>query len=225
MAFNFGITTAVSSVRKQLAPWNIYDVTFKGCSIKEFDGKKDPSAHYKTLNIEYEGEDGNFTVTLFFPKDGDNDRREVDAKNGGKRELPSTFEKTMAIVAQTAEILNPEGFAKMQAASSKFKSFDDVANALISVTNKVKGTATKIKLIGKNKDGKVVADIPNICAVFDHQCKVVDNYVGNKLFFTQYEEGQREKYLNATPTNVEAKVEDPAGIDQAGNDFDLDSLL
>lgn len=39
--FNFGISkeSAVRTVRTQLKPWNIYDVTFIGCEIREFAGK------------------------------------------------------------------------------------------------------------------------------------------------------------------------------------------
>lgn len=41
MNFNFGITaeSAVKNVRRPLAPWNIYDVKFMGCEVKEFKGK------------------------------------------------------------------------------------------------------------------------------------------------------------------------------------------
>lgn len=41
MAFNFGISndSAVRNTRQQLKPWGIYDVEFKGCEIREFDGK------------------------------------------------------------------------------------------------------------------------------------------------------------------------------------------
>ena len=41
MAFNFGISadSAVRNTRRPLTPWNIHDVKFMGCEIKEFDGK------------------------------------------------------------------------------------------------------------------------------------------------------------------------------------------
>lgn len=41
MAFNFGISadSAVRNVRKTLSPWQIHDVKFTGCEIREFDGK------------------------------------------------------------------------------------------------------------------------------------------------------------------------------------------
>lgn len=231
MAFNFGISadSAVRNTRRPLIPWNIHDVKFMGCEIKEFDGKKDPTAHYKVLAINFENEEGYFSVTKFFPKAGDDERREFDSKNGGKVIMPSNFETLMAVVKQTAQVLNPAGFEKMQAASSKFKSFDDVAKALITITEKVKGTETKLKLLGRNRDGKVVADIPRIVGINKQgESFISDNYIGDKLFFSDYEEGERQKYLKAKPTEMKSEdpIADVAGVDAApGNDFDLDNLL
>lgn len=236
--FNFGISaeSAVRNTRRPLAPWNIHDVKFMGCEIKEFSGKKDPNAHYKVLNINFENEDGYFTLTKFFPKDGDDERKEFPGQNGGKVVMPSNFEVLMATVAQTAQILNPAGFEKMQTMSSKFRSFDDVANALIKVTEKAKGTEIKIKLVGRNRDGKVVADVPRIVGINkEGESFIADNYIGTKLFFSDYEETQREKYLKAKPTEMksddplspESLTEDPMGIDKANeeDEFDLNKLL
>ena len=232
--FNFGISkeSAVKTVRPQLKPWNIYDVTFVGCEVREFAGKKDPSVTYKVLDIKFENEDGYFTVTKFFPKAGDDQRKEVDSKNGGKRELASNFEELMNIVKQTAEVLTPEGFKKMSELSSKFRSFDDVAKTLVAITDKVKGCQTKIKLVGRTRDNRVVAEIPNITSVFDGTATITDNYIGNKLFFSPYEEDRRAEYLRSKPTDMKAvapakdslmePIEAPAAADE---EFDLDNLL
>ena len=208
--FNFGISkeSAVKTVRPQLKPWNIYDVKFMGCEVREFAGKKDPSVTYKVLDIKFENEEGYFTVTKFFPKAGDDVRREVDAKNGGKRELASNFEELMNIVKQTAEVLTPEGFKKMSELSPKFKSFDDVAKTLIAVTDKVKGCETKIKLVGRNRDNRIVAEIPNITSVFDGVATITDNYIGSKLFFSDYEESKRAEYLKSKPTDMKSSKSD-----------------
>ena len=231
--FNFGISkeSAVKTVRPQLKPWNIYDVTFVGCEVREFAGKKNPNETYKVLDIKFENEDGYFTVTKFFPKAGDDQRREVDTKNGGKRELASNFEELMNVVKQTAAVLTPEGFNKMSELSPKFKSFDDVAKALIAITDKVKGSQTKIKLIGRTRDNRVVAEIPTITSVFDGVATITDNYLGSKLFFSDYEEGKRAEYLKSKPTDMQAtttkadtllEVEVPA---VSNDEFDLDNLL
>jgi hypothetical protein len=229
--FDFGISkdSAVKTIRPQLKPWNIYDVKFMGCEVREFAGKKDPSVSYKVLDIKFENEEGYFTVTKFFPKQGDDVRREVDAKNGGKRELASNFEELMNIVKQTAEVLNPEGFKKMSELSSKFKSFDDVAKTLIKVTDSVKGCETKIKLVGRNRDNRVVAEIPNITGVFDGVATITDNYIGSKLFFSDYEESKRAEYLKSKPTDMKSSKTDALtevdDLPMDDSELDLDNLL
>lgn len=204
--FNFGISkeSAVRTVKPQLKPWNIYDVKFIGCEVREFAGKKDPNAVYKVLDIKFENEDGYFTVTKFFPKEGDDKRPKVKNNNGGEREMASNFEELMNVVKQTVEVLTPEGFKKMSELSPKFRSFDDVANTLIKVTDKVKGCETKIKLVGRNRDNRVEATIPNITSVFDGVATITDNYIGSKLFFSKWEEGKRDEYLNSKPTEMKA---------------------
>lgn len=233
--FNFGISkeSAVKTVRPQLKPWNIYDVKFMGCEVREFAGKKDPNVTYKVLDIKFENEDGYFTVTKFFPKPGDDQRRKVKNSNGGEREMASNFEELMNIVKQTVEVLTPEGFKTLSELSPKFKSFDDVAKVMIKVTDKVKGCETKIKLVGRNRDNRVVAEIPNITSVFDGVATITDNYIGSKLFFSNWEEGQRDAYLNSKPTEMKAtKTEKDPLMDVAepataptDEELDLDNLI
>ena len=223
--FGFGDKPVTRSTRIQLKPWNIYDVKFTGCEIREFDGKKDPSQHYKVLAINFENEDGVFSVTNFFPKEGDDVRHEVDSSKGGKVEMPSNFELLMAIVKQTAMVLNPKGYERMQKASANFKSFDDVAKALIKITDEVKGCETKLKLIGRNRDGKVVADIPRLVGINkEHESFVADNYIGSKLFFSDYEEGKRAEYLGSKPTDMAKQDELAKEQENDDTEFDLANL-
>ena len=49
-----------------------------------------------------------------------------------------TLKPLWRLLSRPAQVLNPAGFEKMQAMSSKFRSFDDVAKALIAVTEKQK---------------------------------------------------------------------------------------
>lgn len=228
--FNFGISgdSAIRNSRQQLKPWGIYPVKFMGCEIREFEGKKETNKGvvYKVLDIKFEGEDGVFTLTKFFPKDGDDVRRTTEGKSGTIT-FPSSFEVLMNTVKQTAQVLSPKGFEKMQAASSKFRSFDDVAKALIAITEPVKGKETNIKLIGYNRDNKVVADIPRIVAINKQgELFIADNYIGDKLFFTDYEETQRSKYLQATPTEMKDTEEETfvAAQEQSEDNFDIDDL-
>lgn len=132
----------------------------------------------------------------------------------------------MAIVKQTAQVINPDGFEKMQQASSKFRSFDDVAKALIQITDKFKGTETKLKLVGRNRDGKVTAEIPRILGINKQgEAFVSDNYIGSKLFFSDYEETQRANYVKATPTKMQDPIDDSTPVESVDDSFDLESLL
>ena len=109
---------------------------------------------------------------------------------------------------------------------ASFKSFDDVAKALITVTNAAKGTETKIKLVGRNRDGKVTADIPRILGINKQgEAFVADNYIGSKLFFSDYEETQRANYTKAAPTKMADPIMDDAPAAVAEDPFDLESLL
>ena len=101
-------------------------------------------------------------------------------------------------------------------------------SSLIKITDKVKGTETKLKLVGRNRDGKVVAEIPRILGINkEGEAFVADNYIGSKLFFSDYEEGKRAEYLNSKPTDMEKKDDlDNIASEQENNDdeFDLANL-
>ena len=134
----------------------------------------------------------------------------------------------MTFIAQVAEVLNPEGFKKMQAASSKFKSFDDVVTAFIKITDVVKGKATHLKLVGKTKDGNVTAALPKFVAISKNGEKFTcDNFVGDKLFFSAYEEKKKAEYQNAKPTDMSSVDSTIAeNVDgQPSEEIDFEGLL
>jgi hypothetical protein len=230
--FNFGISTesAVKTSKPQLKPYEIHDVEFIGCEIVEGVSKNDPSKEWKRMDIKFENENGYFNVPLWFPKEGDNKRPEYPAKNGGTVVYPSSFELLMATVAQTGQILNPEGFAKMQAISSKFKNFDDVAEALKKVLDKVKGTKTKLKLVAtvKQQTGEVNVHIPKILGINKQgESFISDNYIGDKLFFSKYEEDRMKDFHASKPAKVEQqKSEDLlTEVGSSEDELNLDDLL
>ena len=230
--FDFNINTpAVNNSKRRLAPWEIYDVTFEGCSVQEFKGKTDPNATYKVLRIRFENEDGYYEESIFFPQNEDSIRPKYQASDGHEYEAPSRWERTKMVIAQLAEVINPEGFKKMQEIASKFRSFDDMCAALIKITDPKKGTKTKLKLLGRvNKNGSVEAVLPRIVGINKEGVLFVsDNFIGNSLYFTPYEEGKRAQYKNAAPTAPADAVdaaqfteEQPSGID---NPDELLSLL
>ncbi len=214
--FNFGSladTQATSNVQQRLKPWDIYSVKFSGARIETIQGKKDPNATYTILKVRFDGEDGYYEESIFYPKDGDDVRPEYTSKDGHKYLGASSFDRTMTFIAQVASVLNPEGFAKMQAASSKFRTFDDVANAFIQITDKAKGKETKLKLVGRTQNGSLQAALPKFVAVNKQGERFCcDNFLGDKLFFSAYEEGKRAEYLNAKPTPM-----------PESNDLDIDT--
>lgn len=202
--FNISNTPAVSTSKKRLAPWNIYPVTFNGCEIVEFDGKKDTTQHYKTLRVSFEGENGYYTETIFFPKESDGVRQKYQNSQGHEYETPSNWERTKTFIAQLATVLNPKGFEKMQEMSSKFKGFEDMCKALIAITDPKKGTKTNLKLVGRTKqDGTVEPVLPKFVVVNkEGELFVSDNFIGENLYFTPYEEGKRAEFQNAKPTKM-----------------------
>lgn len=231
--FNFGslaTTQATSNVQQRLKPWGIYSVKFAGARKETIQGKKDPNATYEILKVRFDGEDGYYEESIFYPKDGDDQRPTYTSKDGHEYQGASSFDRTMTFIAQVAEVLNPEGFKKMQEASSKFKSFDDVVKAFITITDKVKGKETKLKLVGRTQNGNVVAALPKFVAVNKNGEKFTcDNFLGDRLFFSAYEETKKAEYLNAKPTEMSNSDSTMAtnvdGVSGGSEDIDFNLLL
>lgn len=232
--FDFGslaTTQAVSNVQKQLKPWNIYPVKFAGARKETIQGKKDPNATYEILKVRFEGEDGYYEESIFYPKAGDDKRPVYTSKDGHEYEGASSFERTMTFIAQVAEVLNPEGFKKMQAASPKFRSFDDVVTAFIKITDVVKGKETNLKLVGRTQNGNIVPGLPKFTAISKTGEKFTcDNFIGDKLFFSPYEESKKKEYESATPTSMPNSSDASTALEVDGpsagsEDIDFNALL
>lgn len=231
--FNFGslaTTQATSNVQQRLKPWGIYPVKFAGARKETIKGKKDPNAVYDILKVRFEGEDGYYEESIFYPKEGDEKRPTYKNKDGHEYQGASSFDRTMTFIAQVAEVLNPEGFKKMQDASSKFRSFDDVVKAFITITEPVKGKETNLKLVGRTQNGSVVASLPKFVAINKNGEKFTcDNFLGDKLFFSAYEETKKAEYANAKPTDMTASNSAIAanvdGISGGSEDIDFNALL
>ena len=87
MNFNFNETAGVSQSQSlpQLKGNAIYEVTFKGCEIREIKGVKHVGEIYNVLDIKYANNDGYYTDTIFEPKKGDQKRQETEI--GGKGDI------------------------------------------------------------------------------------------------------------------------------------------
>lgn len=232
--FNFGslaTTQATSNVQQRLKPWGIYPVKFSGARKETIQGKKDPNATYEILKVRFDGEDGYYEESIFYPKAGDEERPTYTSKDGHEYQGASSFDRTMTFIAQVAEVLNPEGFKKMQAASSAFRSFDDVVKAFIKITDPAKGKETNLKLVGRTQNGNVVAGLPKFVAINKSGEKFTcDNFIGDKLFFSAYEESRKAEYANAKPTNMSIEstssvAKDVDGAPAESDPLDFESLL
>lgn len=230
--FNFGTLAteqATSNSKPRLKPWGIYPVKFKGAKKETVQGKKDPTASYDILRVRFEGENGYYEESIFYLKDGDDVRPKFKSADGHEYEGASKYERTMTFIAQVASVLNPDGFKNMQALSSKFKTFDDVVNVFIKITDPVKEKETNLKLVGRNRNGIVEPALPKFVAVSKAGDKFVcDNFIGDKLFFSAYEEARKAEYLSAKPTNM-SSIETTPNIDVVSNEsdseVDFESLL
>ena len=233
---DFSINSSVSAVSnsiKQLAPFAIYDVKYEKSEIVEFDGKKDPSQHYKMLRVRFSNADGYYEETIFFPTPADGEPKEYERPDGTKQKFPSNWDRIKFFMAQVMTVLNPEGYKKFCEASSKFKDFEMMANAFIKVLEPAMGKETKLKLMGRtDESGNVHATLPKFLSYNrDGQLYISTNFIGDRVFFSTYEEGLVQKFKNAKPTAMPDLAADPLAItpkaEEAKKDdvIDLDSLL
>lgn len=247
MAFNFGSLSNVqpTSNVSYLKPYNIYsNVTIDKVEVLE--GTSASGTPWKRLEITFKCEEGLHKESIFWiNSDKDFERGAVDMPNGGKRELPSNWERTRDKMAAIGFAFAPETFAKLQAASSKAKSFDDIANAFQKMLNSAIGkNPTNMKLVGRTVNGSVYATLPNCTGIAQandekraasNNVSVGDWYTwmvspfGNNLTFTAYEQKQASEYNNAKPTQMSSKTETESVNDfdsaTGSEDIDFSSLL
>ena len=151
MNINFSINSNESSISSKrntrLKPFEIHTVTFDGAEIKS--GTSKAGNEFKLLQLTFSNKNGIAEPTIFWPDLERDGIREVrTAKDGHEYETPSRWEQTKTVISQTLETLSPEGFKKMQELSSKFKTFDDMANVFVKLVNKCIGTEVDVKFNG-----------------------------------------------------------------------------
>lgn len=241
-AFNFGSLANVKENQKNsyLKPYNIYkNVAITGLEVAE--GVSAAGKPWKCLKVTFSNDQGSHTESIFWiNSEEDFKRKSVDMPNGGKRQLPSNWESTRDKMAAIGLAFNRASFEKLQALSSKIKTFDDLMTYYkkvleTAITNK---TTTNMKLVGKKTNGTVYATLPNCTGIAQANTadKAATNGVemgewytwmvspfGNDLSFTSYEETQRNNYINAKPTEMS---NDPLSIDSnEDGPIDTDELL
>lgn len=210
MNINFSINSNESSISSKrntrLSPFEIHTVTFDGAEIKS--GTSKAGNEFKLLQLAFSNKNGIAELTIFWPDLERDGVREVrTAKDGHEYETPSRWEQTKTVISQTLETLSPEGFKKMQELSSKFKTFDDMANVFVKLVNKCIGTEVDVKFNGYvNKQGYMQLTFPNIVGINKKgELFVSDNYIGHgNLGLSEYEMRRGKDLAETKPTKMSA---------------------
>lgn len=219
MNFNFSEVTLPSNI-SYLKPYTIYDnVVIDKIEVKE--GTSSKGKAWKNMTITFKCEEGIHNESIFWITDNSDFERNTYTKSDGSTGvLPSNWETTRDTMAAIGLTFAPDVFPKLQAASTKAKSFDEIATAYIKMINSVKGkVSTSMKLVGKNSNGKVYAALPKCIGIAQatdeksaesHGVKLNEYYTwlicpfGNNLSFTNYEQQQKNKLNKAKPTSMDS---------------------
>lgn len=254
MSFNFGSFAQVKPANNTsyLKPYTINgNVTIKGTEILE--GTSANGTPWKRLEITFGNEEGIYKDSTFYLDIEDpqvNKRGSVDMPNGGKRELPSQWEKTYNKLAAIGHAFAPELIQKFNSVVGKCKTFDDFIIAYKSMLDKViDKNPTNMKLVGRTNNGTVYAALPNCvgiaCASTETKARANQVEVGEwytwmtspfsnnptTIAFSKWEKEQADEYNKAKPTPVgDASVETDTvnNFDSASTgseDIDFSSLL
>ena len=227
--FNFNSlaeTSFTSDSQSYLKPYDIYKVKLTKAEKGELKGSKDPNAVYQIVALEFSGEQGIFTTNLFIPnRDEDFDQNENPTTH---KIQPSNWDRFYMTLLQILEVLNPtssEKFKKL-AKEGKIKDVDTfikvVVPAIASVVNK---EDVYLKLVGRNSNGTVYADLPTSCW-FDMSTSKVKplNFIAKdekKLSFSNWEIQKMKEYKEAKPTNMSAVDNTP---DAPADEINLDDI-
>lgn len=222
--FNFGPIDKVQATaggNRRLRPWDTYEVKFVEAKYDTLVGKKDENKGqvYELLVVRFEGEEGYYEERIFNPGEKGNDRYENTNKEGHKYYSASPMERLRIFIAQMLTVLNPDGMKKMVELAPKVASFKQLCDVFAKLMEPAKGKTTHIKLCGRlNSQNRWEPCLPKFAGVTKNgELFTADNFIGDKLFFSPYEEERRKEYLNAKPTNMDS-VEAPVTADPEGLD-------
>ena len=227
---------ATAGGNRRLRPWDIYEVKFVGAKYETFEGKKEDNKGqiYEALTVRFENEDGYYEERVFAPGEKGNERFKNKNAEGHEYESASPMEKLRIFIAQLLTVLAPEKMAKMVEIAPKVKSFKQLADAVATLLEGAKGKTTHLKLAGKldSKTDRIVPCLPKFAGVNKQgELFTADNFIGDKLYFSPYEEGKQKEYRERKPTDmdkhpVEASVDDLPSTDAPQEEIDdFDNLL
>ena len=227
MNFNFNSlseTNFAAGSTNYLKAYDIYEVNLTKIAKDELKGSKDPNAVYPVITLEFTGcgdNKGVFTKNLFVPvKEEDFEPAVLTNANGHESKRPSRFDEFKYCLMQLVHIINPEGEKKIKENASKIKTIDQFVDLVIKAIANKSDVKFNLKLVGRNSNGTVYADLPRACGM--NKAGEVFNvpFVGDNLSFTPYELTQMKAYQNAKPTPMkEEEAEDTS--EGLLDDFDL----
>ena len=222
---NLSEQSFTSSAGAYLRPYDIYTVNLTKIEKTILKGSKDPNAEYPVVALEFTGtgdNKGTFSTNLFIPTtDADMERPTYKNNEGHEYNRPSRFENFQFTLMQIVHALNPTGEEKIKANASKIKTIDQFIDLIIKALAGKNNVETKLKLVGRNNNGTIYAALPNACGLNKSGEVFPVNFIGDNLFFTNYELTQQKTYQNAKPTNMSnVKTEEENNNDQV----DLDNL-
>lgn len=207
--FNFDNEQSfVAFTQQYLKAYTINEVKLTKIEKGVLKGSKDPNAEYQIVTLEFTGTEKNpgiFTTNLFIPTSEDDAKRPVFKNNEGHEyNRPSRAENFQYTLMQLMQVINPEG-AKALLAKLNGKSIDTdtfVKSVIAVIDKKKEDTVTNLKLVGRNVNGTVYANLPNACGLNKEGKLFSINFVGDTLFFSAYEKQQSKAVNSAQPTPV-----------------------
>lgn len=222
--FNLSAAPAVSTSKPRLKPYEIHRVKLADVKVETLKGKKDPDAVYEILKVRFENNDGYYEESIFFPKEGDDKRPTRQNKEGHEVESPSNFERTMSFIAQLGTVIAPKEFERLK--GIPFKTFGELCENFINILKPKFGTETNLKLIGAtDKDGNFVPRLPYFLALNKQgEVFVSDNFIGENLFFTEYDLKRKEDLKAKKPTDVDAVEKNNSAADAASDTASVDAI-
>ena len=226
--FNFNslaTTSFTNNAPQYLRPFDIYEVNLTKIEPSKLKGKD--GTEYDVISLEFKGcgeNKGIFSHNLFVPNKDEDFNRRTNESTGAQ--YPSAWEQFQATLAQLCEVINPEGFKKIQklAADGALKGIEDFINLMVKGLSNKENVKVYLKLVGRNYQGTFYANLPNACIIGrDATDPSPLNFVStdpNKLQFSNYEINQMKVYKSAKPTNMD-KVDTN---DEDKDDINLDDV-
>ncbi len=228
---SFSNATVVNTSKPQLKPYGSYKVKITDIKIETVT-KKDNSKSWETIKIYFEGEQGNYTHTIFFPNltEGSEDvtRPKLTNDDGHEYERPSALENTMYLILQILTVINPVGADKFKKILPQAKDFKQLADVFIKLVNEKKSKEVWIKLIGRNSKGSIYATLPSCIGLNKADELFPINVISTEDNFnwSAYELDKQKEYLNAKPTTMKDTTDSSSKDNDEEDDLTamLDSL-